>query len=109
MRYISELERKVQGLQTEATTLSAQLTMLQVCIYLTFVYLLHFLLCFSCYCFKINFVNIARCFLYFKIIFGTRHICFDGKLVCLEGDHATGFLLTIKSYECLSCRKIQQV
>jgi hypothetical protein len=31
MRYISELERKVQGLQTEATTLSAQLTMLQVC------------------------------------------------------------------------------
>jgi chromosome segregation ATPase len=29
MRYISELERKVQGLQTEATTLSAQLTMLQ--------------------------------------------------------------------------------
>lgn len=31
MRYISELERKVQTLQTEATTLSAQLTMLQVC------------------------------------------------------------------------------
>lgn len=31
MRYISELERKVQGLQTEATTLSAQLTLLQVC------------------------------------------------------------------------------
>ncbi|KAH9300785.1 hypothetical protein KI387_012368 [Taxus chinensis] len=30
MRYISELERKVQTLQTEATTLSAQLTMLQV-------------------------------------------------------------------------------
>ncbi|KAK1289312.1 putative transcription factor PosF21 [Acorus calamus] len=29
MRYISELERKVQSLQTEATTLSAQLTMLQ--------------------------------------------------------------------------------
>eukprot|EP00850_Spirogloea_muscicola_P014507 SM000105S13852 [mRNA] locus=s105:68760:70758:+ [translate_table: standard] len=29
MRYISELERKVQTLQTEATTLSAQLTMLQ--------------------------------------------------------------------------------
>jgi chromosome segregation ATPase len=29
MRYISELERKVQGMQTEATTLSAQLTMLQ--------------------------------------------------------------------------------
>ncbi|KAK1313939.1 putative transcription factor PosF21 [Acorus calamus] len=29
MRYISELERKVQCLQTEATTLSAQLTMLQ--------------------------------------------------------------------------------
>jgi len=30
MRYISELEHKVQTLQTEATTLSAQLTMLQV-------------------------------------------------------------------------------
>ncbi|KAJ7551466.1 hypothetical protein O6H91_06G016400 [Diphasiastrum complanatum] len=29
MRYISELERKVQTLQTEATTLSAQLTMFQ--------------------------------------------------------------------------------
>eukprot|EP00245_Coleochaete_scutata_P016048 TRINITY_DN735_c0_g2_i1.p1 TRINITY_DN735_c0_g2~~TRINITY_DN735_c0_g2_i1.p1 ORF type:complete len:436 (-),score=74.22 TRINITY_DN735_c0_g2_i1:685-1992(-) len=29
MRYITELERKVQSLQTEATTLSAQLTMLQ--------------------------------------------------------------------------------
>lgn len=29
MRYISELERKVQSLQTEATTLSAQLTLLQ--------------------------------------------------------------------------------
>ncbi|KAG0563360.1 hypothetical protein M758_8G023600 [Ceratodon purpureus] len=29
MRYISELERKVQGLQSEATTLSAQLSMLQ--------------------------------------------------------------------------------
>lgn len=29
MRYISELERRVQTLQTEATTLSAQLTMLQ--------------------------------------------------------------------------------
>ncbi|XP_073013327.1 probable transcription factor PosF21 [Typha latifolia] len=29
MRYIAELERKVQALQTEATTLSAQLTMLQ--------------------------------------------------------------------------------
>ena len=31
MRYIAELERKVQTLQTEATTLSAQLTLLQVC------------------------------------------------------------------------------
>jgi len=30
MRYISELERKVQTLQTEATSLSAQLTLLQV-------------------------------------------------------------------------------
>lgn len=29
LRYISELERKVQSLQTEATTLSAQLTLLQ--------------------------------------------------------------------------------
>ncbi|CAI9762886.1 unnamed protein product [Fraxinus pennsylvanica] len=29
MRYIADLERKVQSLQTEATTLSAQLTMLQ--------------------------------------------------------------------------------
>lgn len=34
MRYIAELERKVQTLQTEATSLSAQLTLLQV---LTFV------------------------------------------------------------------------
>lgn len=31
MRYITELEHKVQILQTEATTLSAQLTLLQVC------------------------------------------------------------------------------
>ena len=30
MRYIVELEHKVQTLQTEATTLSAQLTLLQV-------------------------------------------------------------------------------
>jgi hypothetical protein len=30
MRYIGELEHKVQILQTEATTLSAQLTLLQV-------------------------------------------------------------------------------
>jgi hypothetical protein len=30
MRYIVELEQKVQILQTEATTLSAQLTLLQV-------------------------------------------------------------------------------
>jgi hypothetical protein len=30
MRYIAELERKVQTLQTEATTLSAQLALLQV-------------------------------------------------------------------------------
>jgi regulator of replication initiation timing len=29
MRYIAELERKVQTLQTEATSLSAQLTLLQ--------------------------------------------------------------------------------
>ena len=35
MRYISELERKVQTLQTEATTMSAQLTMLQVWFYTT--------------------------------------------------------------------------
>ena len=33
MRYISELEHKVQTLQTEATTLSAQLTLLQVGIF----------------------------------------------------------------------------
>jgi hypothetical protein len=33
MRYIQELEHKVQVLQTEATTLSAQLTMLQVCLF----------------------------------------------------------------------------
>ena len=30
IKYTSELERKVQTLQTEATTLSAQLTLLQV-------------------------------------------------------------------------------
>lgn len=34
LRYISELEHKVQTLQTEATTLSAQLTILQVLIYM---------------------------------------------------------------------------
>lgn len=32
-RYISELERRVQSLQFESRTLSAQLTLLQVCIY----------------------------------------------------------------------------
>lgn len=31
-RYIQELEHKVQTLQTEATTLSAQLTLYQVCV-----------------------------------------------------------------------------
>lgn len=31
LRYISELEHKVQMLQSEATTLSAQITTLQVC------------------------------------------------------------------------------
>lgn len=31
VRYTSELERKVLTLQTEATTLSAQITLLQVC------------------------------------------------------------------------------
>jgi len=30
MRYIAELERKLQTLQTEATSLSAQLTLVQV-------------------------------------------------------------------------------
>ena len=39
MRYIAELERKVQTLQTEATTLSAQLALLQVgTIFLEFSY-----------------------------------------------------------------------
>ena len=33
-RYISELERQVQNLQTEATTLFAQFTVFQVCIFL---------------------------------------------------------------------------
>ncbi|KAF0891796.1 hypothetical protein E2562_010979 [Oryza meyeriana var. granulata] len=42
MRYIAELERKVQTLQTEATTLSAQLSMLQV---LYFVFTLSHTLC----------------------------------------------------------------
>ena len=47
MRYIAELERKVQTLQTEATTLSAQLTMIQVNGYLRKVItLLHGLLIF---------------------------------------------------------------
>jgi len=45
MRYISELERKVQALQTEATTLSAQLTMLQVFIHLIFVYFTVYSVC----------------------------------------------------------------
>ena len=31
-RYMQELERKVQTLQTEATTLSAQLALFQVCV-----------------------------------------------------------------------------
>lgn len=35
-RYITELERKVQTLQTEATTLSAQLTLFQVPFHLSF-------------------------------------------------------------------------
>lgn len=34
MRYIAELERKVQTLQTEATSLAAQLTLLQVKVHL---------------------------------------------------------------------------
>lgn len=34
-RYITELERKVQTLQTEATTLSAQLTLFQVRLHLS--------------------------------------------------------------------------
>jgi transcription factor VIP1 len=34
--YTSELEKKVQTLQTEATTLSAQLTLLQVWGYILF-------------------------------------------------------------------------
>jgi hypothetical protein len=33
MRYIQELEHKVQVLQIEATTLSTQLTMLEVCLF----------------------------------------------------------------------------
>lgn len=63
MRYIAELERKVQTLQSEATTLSAQLAMLQVlhlysCTYLflNFFYYgdvldkcLHYNLQFGCY------------------------------------------------------------
>ncbi|KAK9058370.1 hypothetical protein SSX86_023211 [Deinandra increscens subsp. villosa] len=35
MRYIAELEREVQILQTEATSLSAQLTLCQVCLFQT--------------------------------------------------------------------------
>lgn len=62
MRYIAELERKVQTLQSEATTLSAQLAMLQVlhlysCTYLFLNFLiwrhvnkwLHYNLQFGCY------------------------------------------------------------
>lgn len=37
MRYISELEHKVQTLQTEATTLSAQLTLLQVSVQVLYI------------------------------------------------------------------------
>ncbi|KAG8088968.1 hypothetical protein GUJ93_ZPchr0011g28616 [Zizania palustris] len=43
IKYTGELERKVQTLQTEATTLSAQLTLLQVCIIT-----LPFLFCLLC-------------------------------------------------------------
>jgi len=38
MRYIAELERKVQTLQTEATSLSAQLSLLQVMTFLPVIF-----------------------------------------------------------------------
>lgn len=47
IRYTNELERKVQTLQTEATTLSAQVTILQVCA-------VSFLWCFLFECLKLN-------------------------------------------------------
>lgn len=48
IKYTGELERKVQTLQTEATTLSAQLTLLQVWDYfikgceMSFIYVIHY-------------------------------------------------------------------
>jgi len=44
MRYIAELERKVQTLQTEATTLSAQLAFLLIVRSISMVYVLNQLL-----------------------------------------------------------------
>jgi hypothetical protein len=44
MRYIAELERKVQTLQTEATSLSAQLTLLQVLMFVLVIQMLNALL-----------------------------------------------------------------
>jgi hypothetical protein len=44
MRYIAELERKVQTLQTEATSLSAQLTLLQVLMFVLVIQILNALL-----------------------------------------------------------------
>jgi hypothetical protein len=44
MRYIAELERKVQTLQTEATSLSAQLTLLQVLMFVLVIQTLNALL-----------------------------------------------------------------
>jgi len=44
MRYIAELERKVQTLQTEATSLSAQLTLLQVFMFVLSIQMLSALL-----------------------------------------------------------------
>lgn len=49
MRYIAELERKVQTLQTEATSLSAQLTLLQVYLLPIFSVLILLLGCFYCH------------------------------------------------------------
>lgn len=58
-RYITELERKVQTLQTEATTLSAQLTLFQVPFYLSVISLV------SAYWYQVKY----KFMLFLKVVF----------------------------------------
>lgn len=72
-RYTGELERKVQTLQNEATTLSAQVTLLQVYIWYT------------CYCvafFCYSFVKIKRNMIYYldSIFCLFAHLCIPSNM-----------------------------